>query len=330
MNNDSRPVVAVPIGDPAGIGPEIVMRALMDPSVHKAVDLRVIGEVAVLRRHAEACGLEVMISEEYISIPGQQSVPLIVVPSLVDQKWQFGEISAKTGLACYEYVCAGIELAMLGNVNAVVAAPHTEMSINQAGIHFKGYPDLVAQMTSTPLDRTFLMLMSPVYRVVNATLHFSLKEAVAILDKVLIVTALEATRDALVSLGIPDGRIGVCGLNPHAGEGGIMGTEEVDFIKAAVAKARVAGIRAEGPFSSDALFADRQYDAYLALYHDQGHIPVKVASPREASAITIGTPILFGSVAHGSALNIAGQGIASERALVQALKNLSNISKADT
>lgn len=325
MIGASRPVVAVPIGDPAGIGPEIVLRALMDPSVRKAIDLRVIGEAAVLRRHAEVCGLDVTLSDEFITVPGQPSVPLVTVSSLADQSWRLGEVGPKTGLACYRYACAGIELALRGEVSAVVAAPHTEAAVNQAGIDFRGYPGLVAQMTGTPLDRTFLMLMSPVYRVVNATLHISLKEATTVLDKALIVTALGATRDALVSLGTPTGRIGVCGLNPHAGEGGLMGTEEGDFIEAAVAEAKAAGINADGPFSSDALFADRHYDAYLALYHDQGHIPVKVASPREASAITIGTPVLFGSVAHGSALDIAGQGIASERSLVQALKNLASI-----
>lgn len=325
MTDVSRPVVAVPIGDPAGIGPEIVLRALKDVTVRDAMDLRVIGEAGVLRRHAEACGLEVSFSDTSICVPGHPPVPLITVPVLAGQNWHFGEVSPVTGLACYRYACTAIDLALRGEVSAVVAAPHTEESINQAGITFVGYPGLVAQMTGTPLDRTFLMLMSPVYRVVNVSLHISLKEAISVLDKNIILNALNATRDALAGIGKPYGRIGVCGLNPHAGESGLMGTEERDFIECAVAEAKAAGIAAEGPFPSDSLFADRQFDAYLAMYHDQGHIPVKVASPRQASAITIGTPIIFGSVAHGSALDIAGKAKASEGALVQALKNLAGI-----
>lgn len=322
MSKSRRPVVAVPIGDPAGIGPEIVLRALRDTSVRNHMELYVIGEASVLRRHVNACGFDIQVNEQEIVVPGMLPVPLVNVPVLNTHHWQFGEISAATGMACYEYACTGIKLALEGRVTAVVAAPHTEASVNKAGLVFRGYPGLVAEKTGTPRERTFLMLMSPVYRVVNTTLHLSLREAINVLNKELILNALDATDEALKILGLNNSRIGVCGLNPHAGEGGLMGMEEIEFITDAVEEAQRIGINAEGPFPSDALFADRMYDAYLALYHDQGHIPVKVASPRLASAITIGTPVLFGSVAHGSGLDISGQGKASETALIQALKNL--------
>lgn len=328
MNKSGRPIVAVPIGDPAGIGPEIVLRALIDDSIRSLMELYVIGEPSVLRRHAKVCGLNILVRDNEIVVPGLPPVRLVNVPVLKNRDWQFGEVSAVTGEACYEYACAGIKLALEGVVSAVVAGPHTEASVNKAGLAFSGYPSLVAERTGTPPEKTFLMLMSPVYRVVNTTLHLSLREAANVLSYTLILNALGATHDALKILGLDNGRIGVCGLNPHAGEGGLMGMEEIDFITDAVKEAQNRGIKAAGPYPSDSLFSDRKYDAYLALYHDQGHIPVKVASPRLASAITIGPPVIFGSVAHGSALDISGQGKASEMALVQSLKNLVRYSKS--
>ncbi|MEX1216144.1 PdxA family protein [Saccharospirillum sp.] len=324
--SDQRPTIAMPIGDPAGIGPEVVLKALLEESLYGQMDLIVVGEVEPLRRHIDACQLPVSIDGGTISLPGGRTVPLHVVPALEGQEWRFGEVSSVTGLACYRYASAAIELAKSQSVNAVVAAPHTEAAVNAAGIHFRGYPGLVAELTGTPLDKTFLMLMSPIYRVVNVTLHEPLKDALLRLDGPLILNALRATRDALIVLGLPEGRIGVCGLNPHAGEGGLMGTEEGLFIQSAIDDAVEEGINAHGPYGADALFADRAFDAYLAMYHDQGHIPIKVASPRQASAITIGTPVLFGSVAHGSALDIAGKGLATPAAVIQALKNLANSS----
>lgn len=314
----------MPIGDPAGIGPEVVLKALLEESLYGQMDLIVVGEVEPLKRHIEACRLPVSVSENTISLPNGLQVPLQVVPALEDQDWQFGKVSSVTGLACYRYAEAAIEMAKSQSVTAVVAAPHTEAAVNAAGIQFRGYPGLVAELTGTPADKTFLMLMSPVYRVVNVTLHEPLKEALIRLDGPLILNALRATRDALIALGLPGGRIGVCGLNPHAGEGGLMGAEEGLFIRSAIGDAVEEGINAYGPYGADALFADREFDAYLAMYHDQGHIPIKVASPRQASAITIGTPVLFGSVAHGSALDIAGKGLATPAAMVQALKNIAN------
>jgi 1,2-dihydroxy-3,5-cyclohexadiene-1,4-dicarboxylate dehydrogenase len=320
--SDSKPRIALPLGDPAGIGPEIVLKALADPEMRELADFYVVGEKAALEPHLKAAGVTVSICEDTINIAGFSPVLMHTVSQLSTSKWRLGEISALTGKACYEYARAGIQLARSGSVDAVVAAPHTEASVHKAGISFSGYPGLVAKETGTPADRTFLMLMSPAYRVVHVTLHESLPAALARMSEDLIVSALEATRDALRRLGFPEGRIAVCGLNPHAGEDGAMGTEDQTMVEPAVARAKALGVNAFGPYSADALFADRAYDAYLAMYHDQGHIPVKAVSPRQASAITIGTPVLFGSVAHGSALDIAGSGKASPVALQQAIRNL--------
>lgn len=321
-NSITKPRVALPLGDPAGIGPEIVIKALCDPELRALADFVVVGEVSAIEPHLKNMNVELEISDSELLMPGLAPVQIHAVISLAGQDWQLGQVSPISGKACYEYALAGIKLAKSGVVDAVVAAPHTEAAVHQAGFAFSGYPVLVATETGTAFDHTFLMLISPVYRVVHVTLHESVASALSRLNEDLILNALKATQNALCKLNMLGGRIGVCGINPHAGENGAMGLEDQKMVEPAVARAKKLGINAHGPFSADALFADREYDAYIAMYHDQGHIPVKAVSPRQASAITIGTPVLFGSVAHGSALNIAGLGKADPAALKQAIRNL--------
>lgn len=317
--------IALTLGDPAGIGPEIVLKALCSGEVPEHLSLVVIGEAQALYRHARACALDVAVADGVLALPDGRRIDWVEVPSLGDKDWSLGQVAAISGQACFDYAKAAIALAHAGDVDAVVAAPHTEAAVNQAGIHFRGYPPMVAEQTGTPLEETFLMLLSPDYRIVNLTLHEPLAEAIERISESLIVSALQATRTALIRLGRVQGRIGVCGLNPHAGEGGLMGQEDDAIIRPAIEQAVAQGVSAEGPFPADALFADRQYDAYLAMYHDQGHIPFKVTAPRQGSAITIGTPVVFGSVAHGSALDIAGKNQASPAAIIQALTNIGDV-----
>ncbi|MCH8530956.1 MAG: 4-hydroxythreonine-4-phosphate dehydrogenase PdxA [Saccharospirillum sp.] len=326
MSESRRYRIALTLGDPAGIGPEIVLKALCSSELPEHLSLVVLGEHQVVVRQAQAMSLDVAIYDGVLALPEGRRIDWIEVPSLGDKDWQLGQVGAASGQACYDYAKAAIALVQAGKADAVIAAPHTEASVNQAGIHFRGYPQMVAEQTETPLDETFLMLLSPDFRIVNLTLHEPLADAVARIREPLIVNALMATLAALKRLGLEQGRIGVCGLNPHAGEGGLMGQEDEAIIRPAVAQAVAQGVLAEGPFPADALFADRQFDAYLAMYHDQGHIPFKVTAPRKGSAITIGTPVVFGSVAHGSALDIAGRNKASAAALIQALKNISHVS----
>lgn len=322
----TKPTIALALGDPAGIGPEIVLRALADARVRAALEPIVVGDAEALARHAQACGLAAAVQDGRIVFDNAPAVRLIETGSLAPPAWRIGESSAVTGRACRDYALRAIELARAGEARAVIAAPHTEAAVNAAGYRFRGYPGLVAEATGTPEDRVFLMLLSPAYRVINVTLHEPVAAAVRRLSPPLIAAAIHAAHQALQALGIARPHIGVCGVNPHAGEGGLMGDEDAAIVAPAVAGARAEGLNVDGPWPADALFGARRHDAYLAMYHDQGHIPVKVAAPLAASAITIGTPVPFGSVAHGSALDIAGQGRADPGALINALLNVAGAS----
>jgi 4-hydroxy-L-threonine phosphate dehydrogenase PdxA len=233
-----------------------------------------------------------------------------------------GKVSPEAGRACVTYATEAMRAGLGGSCDAVVAAPHTEAAVNAAGIKFSGYPELLAEVTGTPASDVFLMLVSPQYRVVNVTLHEPLRTAIARLDADLIERAIGAGLDAMARFGVARPKIGVCGLNPHAGEGGLFGEEDRAIISPAVARWQAKGADVSGPHPADALFAKRAHDVYVAMYHDQGHIPVKTASPHLGIAVSVGTPVLFASVAHGSAHDIAGQGRADEGALASALLTL--------
>jgi 4-hydroxy-L-threonine phosphate dehydrogenase PdxA len=212
-------------------------------------------------------------------------------------------------------------------VDAVVAAPQNEISIALAGIKFDGHPSFVARETGTDESDVYLMLCFDRTRIVHCTLHQSVKTAIAMITRERVLGVLTAAQRALEQLGIAAPKIAVSGLNPHAGEGGLFGREEIEIITPAITTAIAQGIAAAGPFGADILFHKSGFDAYVVMLHDQGHIAAKLLAPSSAAALTIGTPILFSSVAHGSANDIAGKGIANPAAMVSALLQLSNVKK---
>ncbi|MBX9701455.1 MAG: 4-hydroxythreonine-4-phosphate dehydrogenase PdxA, partial [Acetobacteraceae bacterium] len=217
---------------------------------------------------------------------------------------------------------AALDLVCAGAAEAIVAAPHSDTAVAAAGIAFSGYPGLIADLTGTPRDRVFMMLVGGGLRVLHVTLHESTRSALDRLTQDLVIAAGEAADSALRRLGIAAPRIGVFGINPHAGEGGLFGDEDARITEPAVAALRHAGIRAEGPTGADVLLAARAHDGYLAMLHDQGHIPVKLLAPRGAAAITVGAGVVFASVGHGSAFDIAGRGVADPAAVLRTLRLL--------
>lgn len=314
--------VGLPIGDPAGIGPEIVLKFLL--GANGADRFTVYGDVAPLRRQAALCGLPVQVGENSLELPDGRRIPL-VSPGLIDEiAVRIGEVDAASGAACVAYAKAAIADARAGRIDAVIAAPHTEAAVHAAGIAFSGYPGLLAQACGLAEDDVFLLLVIPEMVIGNVTLHVPLADVPALLTEDRILKALRAMHLALHRKG-QGPAIGVCGLNPHAGEGGLFGREDMTIIAPAIARARAEQIDAHGPFAADAVLADRKFPAYLAMYHDQAHIPFKLLAPRRGSALSIGAPVLFGSVAHGSAHDIAGRGVATADALANAIGNLKTI-----
>ncbi len=326
------PRVAIALGDPAGIGPEIALKTALDSRVRAIAQPVLVGDFSALTLHAKLCGIPMPI-DTFASASEVQwregRVPLIARSHFATDKLELGQIRPQHGRAALDSAGCAIQAALDGHIDAVVAAPQTELAIKQAGVEFDGYPTFVARCTGTPLDDAFLMLCfengGVETRIVHTTLHVGLKRAIELVTPERVERVIRAANDTLKRIGIAHPRIAVSGLNPHAGEAGMFGDEEITIIEPALAKVRAAGITAEGPFGADTMFAKPGYDAFVVMVHDQGHIAAKLSAPNRTAGLTIGTPVLFSSVAHGSALDIAGQNKASAEAVVQAIRRLAGI-----
>ncbi len=339
MSDPARPLprVAIALGDPAGIGPEIALKAALDPRVTNMARPVLVGDFSALSEHAKRCGLPLPASyiDSFTSASEVQwrtgRIPLIARSHFDKAPLEIGQIRPQHGLAALDAAATAIRAALDGYVEAVVAAPQTEFAIKQAGVEFDGYPSFVARSTNTPIDDAFLMLCFDnggiETRIVHTTLHVGLKRAIDLITPERVRRVIQAAHDTLKRLGIANPKIAVSGLNPHAGEAGMFGDEEQTTIGPAIGAAQAAGIHAEGPFGADTMYAKPGYDAFIVMVHDQGHIAAKLTAPNRTAGLTIGTPILFSSVAHGSALDIAGQNKAQAGAIVEAVARLVGVNK---
>jgi 4-hydroxythreonine-4-phosphate dehydrogenase len=317
--------IAIVAGDPAGIGSEISLKAALDPAVRNACKPIVVGDASIAQRHAEACGLAVdlrVVTRLADADWTDQRVNLLDCPQPQAAALAFGATSAASGRASLAFAAAAIKAAVAGEVDAVVAAPQNETSIALAGIKFDGYPSFVARETGTDEDDVYLMLCFGEMKIVHATLHQSVKQAIAMITREKVGRVIAAADRALRRMGTATPKIAVGGLNPHAGEGGLFGREEIEIISPAIDAAVAQGIRAAGPFGADTMFHMPGIDAFVVMLHDQGHIAAKLMARDATAALTIGTPILFASVAHGSAHDIAGKGVASPKAMIEAVLRL--------
>jgi 4-hydroxy-L-threonine phosphate dehydrogenase PdxA len=323
---DRRPLVGLALGDPAGIGPEIALKAALDPRTRAMCRPVLFGDRIALARHASACGLHpavtVLASAADAAGCGADGILLVDLDQFRDQPLELGATSGAHGLAAIGAARAAIQAALAGEVAAVVACPQTEIAIKMAGIEFDGYPSFVARETGVPAEDAFLMLCFDDKRVVHTTLHVGVARAVTLITAERVERVLAETHKALRRLGITTPRIAVSGLNPHAGEHGMFGMEEIEIIAPAIATARATGLDVDGPFGADTMFHKFGYDAFVVMLHDQGHLAAKLLATNRTAGMTIGTPIVFSSVAHGSALDIAGQNRASPEAVVEALRRV--------
>jgi 4-phospho-D-threonate 3-dehydrogenase / 4-phospho-D-erythronate 3-dehydrogenase len=329
MNFFAKPILAITIGDAAGIGPEIALKALQDEWVYRSCNPVLIGDRNLLSFYVERFQLPLQLNP-IIKISQAEFTPGVIdlfhLDTIDMSHFQFGEGDSMTGMAMVDYTKLAVDLAVKGEVDAVIGGPHTKSAVEKAGLFFDGYPSLIARLTGTKEEETFLMLVSDHFRVVNATLHVPMRRALELVKHPLIFKAIQASDYAGRMLGLDHPKIAVAGLNPHAGEGGLFGLEEQNEIIPAITQAQATGINVEGPFASDTLFAEfGNYDIYLAMYHDQAHIPMKMKAFKQMAALTIGTPILFSSIGHGSAPDIAGKGIADPTGLWKTIQLLSTV-----
>jgi 4-hydroxythreonine-4-phosphate dehydrogenase len=309
--------IALTIGDPNGIGPEIAVKAAAALLGNEDIRVVLIGDEHVIRHYGELCAATHQFRHFQSGASSRDAILLYPVDALPPAHFRPGQIDAAAGRATVAYVDAAIGLVRERAVDAIVGCPHNETAVNAAGIPFSGYPGLIARLVGGGL------------RILHATLHERILDALARLTPELIEEAGLACAATLKRLGIANPRIGVFGINPHAGENGLFGNDDDRITAPAVERLRKAGMAAEGPVGADIILGRKDIDGFVAIYHDQGHIPVKLLAGRNASALSVGAGVLFSSVGHGSAFDIAGQNKADPAAVLRTLRLLGNV-PADT
>jgi len=322
------PRIAIATGDPAGIGPEIALKAALDKRVKALCRPMLVGDPAAVELHAQAAGLNArlhVISKTGDADWSDGAVNLLDASDGANAPVKFGTVDAAYGRASLASARRAIHAALSGDVEAVVAAPQTERSIAAAGVAFDGYPSFVARETGTPVNDVYLMICFDDVRIAHATLHVSVREAVSLITPERVERVIRVVDTALKKLGIAKPTIFVGGLNPHAGEDGMFGREEIEIIAPVIVRAAKDGIGASGPFGADTMFRKKGCDAFIVMLHDQGHIAAKLQAFNRTAGLSIGSPILFSSVAHGSAHDIAGKDQADPGAMIEAITRLARV-----
>ncbi|MGV2855678.1 4-hydroxythreonine-4-phosphate dehydrogenase PdxA [Glutamicibacter sp. AGC13] len=326
---DSRPFIAVTMGDGSGVGPEVTVGALMDVNAYEISRPVVIGDCHRLSLGAKALGFKadiVEISEvsEAQFIPGRINV---IDPHLLPEDLEWGKISVAAGNAAYHYIRIACQLAMRGEVQGICTAPLNKAALHEAGHVYPGHTELLAHFMG--VEEVSMMLSTPKVKVIHVTTHIGLIDAIRKIEPGLVERTVRRGHEALVRSGNPNPKIGVCAINPHAGENGLFGyNEEEEKIIPALDKLQADGINAIGPLPADTAFflAGRgDYDLIVAMYHDQGHGPVKVLGIEAGVNITVGLPVIRTSVDHGTAFDIAGQGIVEVGSMIEALQQSVNL-----
>jgi 4-hydroxy-L-threonine phosphate dehydrogenase PdxA len=318
--------IALTIGDPNGIGPEIAVKAAAKLAREGGPAVVLVGDEFVVRFYADLCAKDLRIRSFDGVAPGPNSLRLLAVDALPREAFSPGSPLAAGGRATVDYVAAAIRFVNDGHAAAIVACTHSETNVNAAGIPFSGYPSLLARLMNVPEDEVFLMLVGGGLRIVHVTLHERLHTALGRITSELIVRATRTADAALRKLNVEQPRIGLFGTNPHAGEGGLFGDDDDRITVTAAERLQALGLNVEGPLGADLMLGRRGFDAFVAMYHDQGHIPVKLLAGRNSAALSMGSGPLFSSVGHGSAFDIAGRGVAEPEAVLRSIQLLGGAS----
>ena len=324
MEASQKPSIAITMGDPCGIGPEVVVKALADHWVYASCRPVVVGNTYAMERAVELTGSTLRINTvEDPANSGRDSgkIDVVDIGNLNPEDITVGKINPVCGQAAMEWVTKAGQLAMAGSVQALATAPLNKEAASLAGYTSIGHMELLQELTGTKTVAT--MLMAKNLRVVHLSTHRSLRLACDFVKKDRILQFLQITHESFVKWGFHKPRIAAAALNPHGSDGGLLGSEEAEEIAPAVAEAQSQGINAIGPIPADIVFhhaIEGRYDVVLAMFHDQGHIPVKVYGFEESITANLGLPFVRTSVDHGTAFDIAGQGIATHGSMLEAIR----------
>ncbi len=339
-----RPLTGISVGDPAGIGPEITAKALALPEIYDLCRPLIVGEAGMMSEAIRFSGLDLKVRP--VSSPKEGTyqfgtMDVLDLKNIDAGSIRYKKVSADTGKASFEYIKKVIELALAKEIDATVTGPINKEAINLAGFHYSGHTEIYADLTHT--KDYAMMLLHGHFRVIHVSTHISLREACNRVKKDRILRVIRLGHDTVKRLGVEKPKIGVAGLNPHAGEGGLFGREEIEEIEPAVRVAQGEGYLVEGPIPPDTVFSKlqgRQYDLVVVMYHDQGHIPTKVLGFQydektktwgsiSGINITCGLPIIRVSVDHGTAFGKAGEGRANPESIIQAIKIAAQLADQD-
>ena len=324
MSEEYKPLLAVTMGDAAGSGPEIVTKALAIPEINAVCRPVVIGDAATMQAALKITGAPGKVrSIEKLSeaLFQEGTIEVIDLHNIQLDRLKRGQVDPMTGKAAFEYIKLATALALSRECDAIVTSAINKEALNKARYHYDGHTQLLAELCGT--RDVAMMLVSGQLRVTHVTTHVSLCRAIKLVRPERILTVLKLTEEAMRQMGVDKPRIAVAGLNPHAGEGGLFGDEEAKYITPAVEAARHQGMNVTGPLPPDSVFLrtlEGQFDAALAMYHDQGHIAVKMLGITQGVNVTLGLPIIRTSVDHGTVFGKAGKGTADPTSLVLAIK----------
>ena len=324
MNEEYKSLFAITMGDAAGSGPEIVTKALADPDVRAVSRSVVIGDAATMRAALEITGVpgEVRVIEKLSEALFQEGfIEVIDLHNIQLDRLTRGKVDPMAGKAAFEYIKLATEMTLARECDAMVTSAISKEALNRAGYHYDGHTQLLAELCG--VSNVAMMLVSGKLRVSHVTTHVSLLRAIELVRPERILTVLRLTSEAVRQMGIDEPRIAVAGLNPHAGEGGLFGDEEIKYIAPAIEAACREGMNVTGPLPPDSVFlrtSEGQFDAAVAMYHDQGHIALKMLGITQGVNVTLGLPIIRTSVDHGTNFGKAGKGTADPASLILAIK----------
>ncbi|AQT46198.1 MULTISPECIES: 4-hydroxythreonine-4-phosphate dehydrogenase PdxA [Bartonella] len=325
----NKPKIVITMGDPSGIGPEVIMKALKHKDVYDMCSPVVIGDALRLEEAGKIvhAGLDVRSINDVEEAKCEFGTVDCLDLKLLKANHPFGVVLKESGEAAYQYIKKAAEIVMDNKADAICTAPLCKEALHNAGHNFPGHTELLAHLTHTP--EVSMMLVSPKLRVIHVTTHIGLIDAIAKIEPGLVERVISRGHNVLVKRGMKNPKIAVCAINPHAGENGLFGYgEEEKKIVPAVKACQAKGWNVVGPLPADTLFylAGRgDYDMVVAMYHDQGHIPIKVLGLESGVNITVGLPVIRTSVDHGTAFDIAGKGIADEQSMVEALRQAAEL-----